>query len=106
MKLGLILYSTDPETLWNALRLGILALANEDEVSIFLLASGVEAQSLEHETFNVAEKLQEFAAKGGRTQTCGTCLKLREQAPAAFCESSTMGRLYDLIVECDKTVTF
>lgn len=42
MKLGIVIYSCDPETVWNAFRFGNHALKNGDAVKIFLLAKGVE----------------------------------------------------------------
>ena len=42
MKLGVVLYSNDPETVYQAFRLGIYALGQGDSVNMFLLAKGVE----------------------------------------------------------------
>jgi uncharacterized protein involved in oxidation of intracellular sulfur len=42
MKLGIVIYSNDPETVWNAFRLGNFGLKEKDEVKVFLLAKGVE----------------------------------------------------------------
>ena len=41
MKLGIVLYTTDAETAWNAFRLGLFALKQGDSVKVFLLAKGV-----------------------------------------------------------------
>lgn len=46
MKLGLVIYSTDAETVWNAFRLGVFSLKEGDEVKAFLLAKGVECEKL------------------------------------------------------------
>lgn len=37
MRVGIVLYSNDPETAWNAFRFGVFSLAQGDEVRIFLL---------------------------------------------------------------------
>jgi uncharacterized protein involved in oxidation of intracellular sulfur len=42
MKFGIIVNTDDPETAWNALRLGNEALAGDNETTVFLLGSGVE----------------------------------------------------------------
>ena len=42
MKLGIVIYSNDPETVWNAFRFGNFSRKQGDEVKIFLLAKGVE----------------------------------------------------------------
>ena len=106
MKLGIILYSADSEVVWNAFRLGILALSCEDEVTIFLLAEGVNAERQDTKEFNVSEKLQEFIDSGGKILTCGTCLNLRDQTAPEYCQTATMGTLYEMIKTCDRTVTF
>ena len=45
MKLGIVLYSNDPETVWNVFRFGNFSLKEGDEVKMFLLAKGVECES-------------------------------------------------------------
>jgi uncharacterized protein involved in oxidation of intracellular sulfur len=45
MKIGIVIYSNDAETVWNAFRLGNFALKERDEVKVFLLAKGVEAEA-------------------------------------------------------------
>lgn len=43
MKPGLVIYSNDAETVWNAFRFGKHAIKNHrDEVQIFLLGKGVK----------------------------------------------------------------
>ncbi len=42
MKLGIIVNTNDPESAWNALRLGNEALTAGNDVRVFLLGSGVE----------------------------------------------------------------
>ena len=106
MKLGIVIYSAEPEVVWNAFRLGILARSCEDEVTVFLLAQGVEAESLDTTDFNVSEKILEFVDSGGTILSCGTCLNLRDRTAAEYCKAATMGALYDLIKTSDKTVTF
>ena len=44
MKLGIIIYSTDVEAVWNAFRLGAFTLKQGDKVKVFLLAKGVECK--------------------------------------------------------------
>ena len=38
MKLGMVIYSTDAETVWNGFRLGVFALKQGDQVKVFLMA--------------------------------------------------------------------
>jgi len=46
VKLGIVVYSNDAESVWNAFRLGVFALKQTDSVKTFLLGHGVEAESL------------------------------------------------------------
>ena len=106
MKLGIVLYSSDPETVWNAFRLGNFALGQQDQVKVFLLAKGVECDSLDAEQFKVREQMQGLVDQGGEILACGTCLKLRHSAGSELCPLSTMQDLYELIRDSDKVVSF
>ena len=79
MKLGIIIYSNEPEVVWNAFRLGVFSLGQGDSVTLFLLAKGVECESLKHEKFNAADQMQQFVNAGGKILACGTCLKIRSR---------------------------
>lgn len=48
MKLGIVAYSNDAETVWNAFRLGMFALKKGDTVRAFLLGKGVECEKHRH----------------------------------------------------------
>ena len=67
MKIGIVVYSCDSETVWNGFRFGNFALQEKDEVRVFLLAKGVECESLDSEKFKVTEQMQIFVNKGGKT---------------------------------------
>ena len=49
MKLGVVIYSNDAETVFQAFRLGNYALSQGDAVKVFLLAKGVECEGLDNE---------------------------------------------------------
>jgi uncharacterized protein involved in oxidation of intracellular sulfur len=106
MKLGIVVYSTDAETVWNAFRLGNFALKEGDEVKAFLLASGVEAESLSNETYDISGMMQDLVDNGGEILACGTCLKIRNKEGTELCPMSTMKDLYEIIRDSDKVVTF
>ena len=106
MKLGIIIYSSDVEIVFNAFRLANFSLKEKDEVRLFLLASGVEYKSLHLEKFPINDLAQSFVDNGGQILACGTCLNLRQQDSSELCPLSTMKDLYELIRDCDKTVTF
>lgn len=104
MKLGIILNTNDPETAWNALRLGNQALGRGHDVRMFLLGSGVEIVTIKDDAFDVPKVLDEFVNGKGNLLACGTCLTFRHQ-PGGVCPVSTMSQLVDLIEYSDKLVT-
>ncbi len=106
MKLGIIIYSQDAETVWNAFRLANLSLFKKDEVRIFLLAKGVEYEALSSEKYDISKLAQDFVDNGGKILACGTCLKLRQQEETNLCPISTLEDLYQLANESDKVLTF
>ena len=106
MKFGVIIYSTDAELVYNAFRLANFSLKEGDQVKVFLLASGVVYESLNSKKFNIIELAQKLQDEGGEILACGTCLKLRKKDSTDLCSKSNMKDLYELINDCDKTVTF
>lgn len=105
MKLGIVIYSSDAESAWNAFRLGVFALKKGDGVKAFLLAKGVESEKLDTEKFKVTEQMQEFVNKGGEIFACGTCLKIRNLEGSEICPLSTMQDLYDIVEQSDKIIS-
>ena len=106
MKIGIVIYSNDPETVWNAFRFGNFALNEGDGVKVFLLAKGVESESLDTDQFKVTEQIRSLVDKGGSILACGTCLKIRESEGSEMCPLSTMKDLYEIVKESDRVVTF
>jgi uncharacterized protein involved in oxidation of intracellular sulfur len=106
MKFGLVIYSNDAETVWNAFRLGVFALKKGDTVRTFLLAKGVECEAIDTEKFRVTEQMKSFVAAGGKILACGTCLKIRHSEGSEMCPLSTMGDLYEIVQESDRVLTF
>ena len=106
MKLGIVIYSSDSETVWNAFRLANFALKEKDDVKIFLLAKGVECDLLDTPQFKVTEQMKNLIDNGGKILACGTCLKIRQKGETELCPLSTMKDLYDLVKESDRVLTF
>ena len=105
MKLGLIISQTEPETVWNAYRLGTFALERGDSVKTFLLGRGVESEA-EHSKFNVREQIDKYMKAGGEIYACGSCMKTRKMDSRDTCPLSTMKDLYDIVNKSDKILTF
>jgi uncharacterized protein involved in oxidation of intracellular sulfur len=106
MKLGLVIYSNDSETVWNAFRFGNFALSKKDEVNVFLLGKGVESESLDTDKFEVTEQMKSLVDNGGKIFACGSCLKIRHSEGSETCSLSTMKDLHTIIKESEKILTF
>jgi sulfur relay (sulfurtransferase) complex TusBCD TusD component (DsrE family) len=106
MKVGITVYSNNPETVWNAYRFGNYALAVGDSVKVFLLGTGVEMESVGTDKFNVGEQVKTFLETGGKIFACGTCLQIHGVKTSQIYAVSTMKDLYEIIKESDKVVTF
>lgn len=106
MKLGIILSHTQPETVFNALRLANYSLKQGDSVKIFLVGLGVEMDRIVDAKFNVRKQAQAVLAAGGQFLACGTCLKIRESQGSEICPLSTLKDMYEVVRDSDKLVTF
>ena len=106
MKLGIVIYSDDSETVWNAFRFGNFALAMGDEVRVFLIGRGVESELIDTDKFNVTEQLQTFVSTGGRIFACGTCLEIHELEASKKYTVSTLKDIHEIVKESDRVVTF
>ncbi len=106
MKLGIVISTIEPETVFNALRLGNSATGQRDAVRVFLLGKGVELDQIEDEKFNVRQQAESLLQAGGKILACGTCLKLRHSQRSELCALSTMKDLYEIVRDSDRVVTF
>jgi predicted peroxiredoxin len=106
MKIGIIISSNDAETVWNAFRYGNFALKEGDAAKIFLTGKGVEAESLDTETFAVIQQMRDFVKAGGKIFACGTCLKLHNAEPTDVCPLAGLKDMHAIIKESDRVVTF
>jgi sulfur relay (sulfurtransferase) complex TusBCD TusD component (DsrE family) len=105
MKLGMIITQTDPETVFNALRLALYSLEQGDEVRIFLSGRGVEIDRIEDSKFDIKGQAQKVLNAGGQFLACGTCLKLRNSVGSEICPLSTLKDHYEIVRDSDRIVT-
>ena len=106
MKLGIVVTQTDPETVFNVLRLALYSLQQGDEVRIFLSGKGVEIDRIEDAKFDVKGQAQKVLNAGGQFLACGTCLKLRKSEGSEICPLSTLKDHYEIVRDSDKVLTF
>jgi len=105
MKLGIIITQTDPETVFNTLRLALYSLEQKDQVRIFLSGKGVDIDKIEDPQFAVKTEAQKVLDAGGEFLACGTCLKLRNSEGSEICPLSTLKDHYEVIRDSDKVIT-
>ena len=111
MKLAVVIYSGDAETVWNAFRMASAALAYDDEVVVFLLGKGVECVEINSLRYNVKEQMEIYKEHGGNIIGCGVCCETRQDempmlAKNLDCELGSMQDLYALVKDSDKVLTF
>ncbi|MCK4991528.1 MAG: DsrE family protein [Bacteroidales bacterium] len=95
--MGLVIYSDDTETVWNAMRLANFSKKQGDTVNIFLLGKGVELENLIKESKDIDEQVKLFLDGGGSILGCGTCLQSRKNDEPQICKLSSLKDLYELI---------
>ena len=106
LKIGIVISTNDPETVWNAFRLGNVALKASHTVKVFLVNKGVEAEDIKSEKFNVKEQIAAFIGDKGELLACGTCMKARLKESSNYCPIATMKDLLTIAEESDKILTF
>ncbi len=106
MKLGIIITKSDPETVFNALRLALYALEQKDEVGLFFSGKGVEFDRIDDEKFDVKGQARKVLDKGGRFFACGSCLKIRDSQGSEICPLSTLKDQYEIVRHSDRVLTF
>jgi uncharacterized protein involved in oxidation of intracellular sulfur len=106
MKVGIVIYSNDPETVWNAFRFGNFVLASGGSVRVFLIGKGVECHLYNTDKFKVTEQIEAFISGGGKIHACGTCLEIHQLKPPEIFTVATLKDLHDIVQGSDKVVTF
>lgn len=102
----MIISTNEPESAWNAFRLGVTALKAKHDVKAFLMSKGVEVEDIKDAKYDVRGQIELFMQNNGQMLACGTCLKSREKGSSDVCPISTMQDLLKLVEESDKVLTF
>lgn len=103
---GIVIYSNDIETVFNAMRFANFSKGEADTVSIFLLGKGVEVDQLVEADKDVKEQVDLFLNNGGSILGCGTCLHNRKNDEPQVCKFSSMSDLYSLVRRNKIVLTF
>lgn len=105
MKLGIIITQTEPETVFNTLRLALYSLQQGDKVRIFLSGKGVDIDKIDDSQFDVKGHAQKVMDAGGEFLACRACLKLRNSKGSEMCPLSTLKDHYEVVFNSDKVIT-
>ncbi len=105
-KIGIVISSNDPETVWNAFRLANYSVQEGDTVSIFLVGKGVETPTMSSKDYDVKGLMEKFYDAGGKILACGTCLKSRNNEGSELCPVSTLSELYKIVKTNNIILTF
>jgi len=104
--IGIVIYSNDVETVWNAMRFANFSKNQGDTIGIFILGKGVELDNLVKSDKNIKEQTDAFLESGGTILGCGTCLQSRNNNDPKVCKFSSMKDLYDLVRKNKTVMTF
>jgi uncharacterized protein involved in oxidation of intracellular sulfur len=104
--IGIVIYSNDVETVWNAMRFANYSQNQNDTVSIFLLGKGVELDTLAKTDTNIKKQTDTFLESGGTILGCGTCLRSRNNEEPQVCKFASMKDLYELVRKNEIVLTF
>ena len=107
MKLAIVIHGKDPETVWNAFRIANFSREVGDEVKVFLIGKGVEAEVADvEEDFRIREQMVKLLGNGGLIYACGTCLALRGLQLSPVIRVASLSDLYEIIRQSEKVLTF
>jgi uncharacterized protein involved in oxidation of intracellular sulfur len=104
--IGMVIYSNDAETVWNAFRLANYSKNQGDTVKIFLLGKGVELDSMVKTNTDLKDQADKFLDNSGSILGCGTCLRSRNNKEPQVCTYSSLADLYALIRKNKIVLTF
>jgi len=108
MKIGILILTNDPETLWNTFSFGVLCLNidYDNEVIIFLNSKATAYEEAESEKFNIKELAKIFVLVGGKIIGCQKSMGLRGIEGDEICQKGGQKDLYELMVTSDRFICF
>ena len=104
--LGIVIYTDDDETVWNAFRLATYSQSKSDTVVIFLIGKGIDPFMRDSSKYDTKSLHMKFAAKGGQIIVCGTCAQQRHTENVNMCTIASIADLYEIVKRSKKVLTF
>jgi peroxiredoxin family protein len=104
--LGIVISSGDAETVWNALRLAVVAQSKGDSVVIFVVNKAVDVFINGDKKFDVFKLSRDLTAKNVDIYTCATCAKARNTENVQMCTITSIYDMYAIINNSKKVISF
>lgn len=104
--IGIVMYSNDTETVFNAFRFANYAQEWDNQVEIFLLGKGVEVEEMMEKDENIKSQVDNFIDQGGVIMGCKTCLQSRKKEGSKICKVTCIEDLYNLVKKNQIVLTF
>jgi predicted peroxiredoxin len=105
--MAIIISSGDVETVWNAIRLGIVAQSKGDSVVIFVISKAMDVFMNDTSSrFPIEKTCDQFLSKGGDIYSCATCAKMRHTEFVQSCTITSIFDLYAIVKQSKKVITF
>jgi predicted peroxiredoxin len=104
--LGIVIYTDDDETVWNAFRLATYSQSKGDTVVIFLVGKGVDPFMRDSSKYDIKSLHIRFNSNGGQIIVCGTCAQQRHAENVNMCTIASIADLYEIVKRSKKVLTF
>lgn len=104
--IGIVIYSNDAETIFNAFRFANYSQEWDNQVEIFLLGKGVEVEAIMESNNDIKTQVENFLDQGGVIMGCKTCLESRKKTGSKICKVTCMEDLYNLVKKNQIVLTF
>lgn len=104
--LGIVIYTDDDETVWNAFRLATYSQSKGDTVVMFVIGKGIDPFMRDSSKFDIRSLHIKFSAKGGQIIVCGTCAQQRHTDNVNMCTIASIADLYEIVKRSKKVLTF
>ena len=107
--IGMLIYSDDAETVWNAMRLAVYSQSQGDFVVIFVLGRGTDIfmqKQDDNDVYNVQNISDTFLHNGGTIYLCATCAWARNTEDVQSCTITSIADMYQIVKRSKIVLTF
>jgi uncharacterized protein involved in oxidation of intracellular sulfur len=104
--LGIIISSGDAETVWNALRLALVATSKGDNVVVFVINKAVDVFINGDIKYDVIKISRDLTVKNVDIYTCASCAKTRNTENVQMCTITSLYDMYEIINNSKRVINF